>query len=411
MCKYSGGALYWSNDFGKTWYNSGVTGNSNWYGIAISGTNAIACDINSSIWWSSDAGHTWTASGAGNKTWYSCSISGNKAVACENNGSLWWSEDAGHTWSVANATGSNNWTGVSVYTDNNGVYNAVACENNGSIWWSDDGKIWTDSGVGNKRWNCIAISGTNATAGVVNGNEVWSSSDAGHTWTIKAPVDKYWNSVSLSGMIGVATSANSYLWLSTDGGQTWNKDTSLGVKVWTGASVDSNNMVACVYNGSIWYTFQPVCLSSKVSVLMADKTYKSITNVKRGDKISSINDIELNVVHAGYSIVNYNMLQSTNLLFIIPKNMFGNGIPFKDVYISGHHRVIISTYDKYIGIQAFKFGDLRVLKHDEILDLTELEEVRYYHIEVEGGKNIMICDGLPLETLDINEWTCNHIEN
>ena len=58
-----------------------------------------------------------------------------------------------------------------------------------------------------------------------------------------------------------------------------------------------------------------------------------------------------------------------------------------------------------LGLQAFKVvGMENVLTVEEALRVTDSTELRYYHIEVEGGKNAVFCDGLPVETLDNDEW-------
>jgi hypothetical protein len=97
----------------------------------------------------------------------------------------------------------------------------------------------------------------------------------------------------------------------------------------------------------------------------------------------------------------------------IPKGHFSETIPSKDVLISGHHRVMFNVQDtsNHVGIQTFKLHDFEVLDKDTVLQTTGLDEVRYYHIEVEGGKNAMFCDGLSIETLESGEWNDKFTEN
>ena len=157
----------------------------------------------------------------------------------------------------------------------------------------------------------------------------------------------------------------------------------------------------------------PSCLLSTSSILTPNG-YKSITDLKAGDQVVSVvTNSAVNVLHCGYNVVDLETLESTNLPLCIPKNHFVESMPNKDVLLSGHHSVVFNLPESnnYVGVQAFKLHDFVKLDKTDVLKATGLDEVRYYHVVVEGGKNAVKCDGLPVETLAIEELNGSFVEN
>ena len=140
---------------------------------------------------------------------------------------------------------------------------------------------------------------------------------------------------------------------------------------------------------------------------MIDGTYRNIQDIVKGDVLlSALTGTGIRVTHCGYNTVSdLSRLDSTNHPMRIPRDFFSEGSPAHDVFMSGHHRLFFLFNGHALGLQAFKVvGMENVLTMEEALRVTDSTELRYYHIEVEGGKNAVFCDGLPVETLDSDEW-------
>ena len=94
-------------------------------------------------------------------------------------------------------------------------------------------------------------------------------------------------------------------------------------------------------------------------------------------------------------------VEETNKIIKIKKNSFGENAPEKDIYLSGHHRIIFFTEDNtLLGVQALKIkevADNTVSRH-EILKITEEDDVYYYNIELETSDAGLIASGLPIES-------------
>ena len=150
-----------------------------------------------------------------------------------------------------------------------------------------------------------------------------------------------------------------------------------------------------------------VCFLQTCNIKMLDGTYRNIQDIVNGDVLlSALTGTGIRVTHCGYNTVSdLSRLHSTNHPMRIPRDFFGEGSPAHDVFMSGHHRLFFSINGHALGLQAFKVvGMENVLTMEEALRVTNSTELRYYHVEVEGGKNAVFCDGLPVETLDSDEW-------
>ena len=252
----------------------------------------------------------------------------------------------------------------------------------------------------------VSISGKNGLANNTNifGEVVglYYTTNGGESW---APTDTpalqslVWN-FSISGQNGLAGSIN--LYYTINGGKTWGQP---NITTNTGFSISGQNAVA-VATGIYYATFPLPCLLATSSILTLT-SYKSIKDIKAGDMvISAFSKTPRKVIHCGYKIVNLSNTPLTNHPMVIPKNHFKEGVPHKDVYISGHHRVICPTSNNaFTSIQTFKLGDFKTLTETEILELTSEDVVKYYHIVLEDDIDAVFCDGLPIETLALKEWT------
>lgn len=151
-----------------------------------------------------------------------------------------------------------------------------------------------------------------------------------------------------------------------------------------------------------------VCLLETCNIMMADGSYKNIRKIQEGDMVrSALDGQNLSVVYCNsQTIQNLSQVAKTNHPYRIPAHFFANNFPNKDVLISGHHCVIIKLQDNYFrGVQVFKIlKDTQPMSYEESLKAINNTTLRYFHIGLEGGKNAVYCDGLPVETLAQGEW-------
>jgi hypothetical protein len=265
-------------------------------------------------------------------------------------------------------------------------------------------------GTADLEWVSISISGDKAVACVAGGG-LWYSIDVENNWVQSTTDSLNWYSISISGDNAVAGTAAGGLWYSIDAGNSWTQSNTQGTTDlgWYGISISGDNAVACASPGGLWYASVTniVCFLQTCNIKMIDGTYRNIQDIVKGDVLlSALTGTGIRVTHCGYNTVSdLSLLDSTNHPMRIPRDFFSEGSPAHDVFMSGHHRLFFSFNGHALGLQAFKVvGMENVLTMEEALRVTDSTELRYYHIEVEGGKNAIFCDGLPAETLDRDEW-------
>jgi hypothetical protein len=178
------------------------------------------------------------------------------------------------------------------------------------------------------------------------------------------------------------------------------------------------NAVAIVYVGGIYYSsfspLSPPCLLSNTLVLLENNIEKPISKITASDKIiSGFSKKPVKVKHCGYTMVSLATLSDTNLPYHIPVSHFSENVPSRSTYISGHHRIVTSTDERLLGVQVFKLVDKsHVMKNlDRLLEISGEQELRYYHVELEGGTNSMIANNMIVETLSKGEWNDQFVEN
>ena len=199
-----GGSVWTSGDSGVTWTERPDVGPSpqTWSCVAISANGTYAAAgagvpgvANGYIYWSDDSGATWTQTGAPQRNdWTSLTVSNDGATLYatgtgQYTGPIYKSTDSGTTWNLIP------FTGVTV-----GFY-AIAGSSDGTkliigdqlggtgIWTSTDtGLNWTNNTsyfqgqvIGNN--GSIVSSNDGTKLAVVANNSVWTSGDSGATWT------------------------------------------------------------------------------------------------------------------------------------------------------------------------------------------------------------------------------------
>jgi len=204
------------------------------------------------------------------------------------------------------------------------------------------------------------------------------------------------------------------VWYSTDKGANWNNATGNGIPQntsWTSVAVSGDNMIAADVGagiGAVWYSNQqPPCFLSSSRVLTSDGEYKRVGMLSSNDYlISAFTNKPVKVKRCGYTVVNFSSLEKTNVLYKIPASHFSNDVPINDTYLSGHHRiVVIASEDDFTGVQAYKILEEKCkLSEKEVFEVISEPEIRYYHIEVDGGQNAIYLDGIAVETLAEGDW-------
>ena len=127
-----------------------------------------------------------------------------------------------------------------------------------------------------------------------------------------------------------------------------------------------------------------------------DTGYTCIKDVKEGDMvIGVITNTAITVKKVGYRDVDTTIIEKENRPYVIPEKFFGI-VPHKEVIISGHHRILFKSNDKYVGINTFKVPGLLPLEQS-------VKTTRYYHIELETYDGVFV-DGVPVETLRPGEF-------
>ena len=278
--------------------------NANWSAITgASDGSYLFATVNSSsttvgdrnIWYSTDLGETWTkvVVGGGGLDWSGicCSSDGSilMAVAAEtsqqqSNGHAWMSYTSGATWSVATFDNpQNNISTSRIYSDvccNSDGNKFTAIVNGGYIYtnvgfYSQYSGDTTDGNGGNQKasqqkWYAIDCSSDGSKlAAVVGGSivdagKIWISTDNGDSWNEDTSVgsDKDWRDITMSadGTKLAAVVYGGNIWTSSDSGTTWTEDSSVGTtKNWVSitSSDDGTNLTAAeTFNngndGNLW---------------------------------------------------------------------------------------------------------------------------------------------------------------
>jgi hypothetical protein len=171
-------------------------------------------------------------------------------------------------------------------------------------------------------------------------------------------------------------------------------------------SISGNNLIVgsiSLDNDGGIYTLsvtQP-CLLPFTKVKLFDNEYISVQNLSQGDIVKSpFSDKPQMIKQILKNSVSFDPT-SKNMPICIPKSFLSQNVPSEDVYISGHHRIIIQTGENnYTGIQAFKLTD-RFLTQEELQNKFG-DELVYYHIELEDPTEHLIVSDMFVESYQKN---------
>ena len=278
--KWSGSI--WVTSDRVNWVKNPV-GYGDWHDVAISanGSKMVTGARPGNLWVSSDSGATWTedTSVGFSQTWYSFAMSsdGTKMIAGTHprdsqNGSVWLSSDSGATWKNTSIV-SLHWKDVAMSSD--GIKMAALASQRpplGGVYMSSDsGATWHQAL--SLSFGCrIAMSADGVKVAVAR--EIYlscllMSSDGGDTWNIAGPSLRC-HDVAMSAdgsKMVAATDERAALWMSSDGGKSWQQDTSKTFDRyvrWTAMSADGTKILASVSRGHLWMKGFPAVSSSSL---------------------------------------------------------------------------------------------------------------------------------------------------
>jgi hypothetical protein len=253
----------------------GLQANTIWSSVATSsdGTHIVATVDGGDIFTSPDSGTTWvdhTSTGPRHWLTVASSLNGSYLVAAENTstGSVWTSPDGGTTWLSQPGAGYRNWSGVAASSDGSLL---AAAEPHGTVYTSTNfGANWTSHVVATPAYSVIFGNIACSTDGQVlivadaqTSGGVWLSKDGGTTWNNvgQGLQSNGWSSVasSYNGRILVATARNSGgVWVSTNGGTNWAvastppQNASWSAAATNGGNSDVITIFATAIGGQYW---------------------------------------------------------------------------------------------------------------------------------------------------------------
>jgi hypothetical protein len=332
-------------------------------------------------------------------------ISGSNMIAGDGSGTGFgvWTNLNGSGWSEVTGIGAppseGFWGSVAISGTNmivgdfgsgKGIYTNVSGN------WAAVSGIDLGSGV----WN-VGISGTNMIAGDLAGKGVIYTNTNG-VWTDALLLNDLgsWNvAISDSNMIAGDGSGNGYgVWTNLNGSG-WSQVSGPGTPPNEGAwnvAISGFNLIVGDISTDFWGVYFTTqinpCLLPNSKIKLYDNSYKEIQNLNLSDKLKSpFSDKPQTIKQIIKNSVSFNT-SSKNMPIHIPKSFLSENVPFEDVYISGHHRIIIQTEEnKYTGVQAFKLMD-KFLSEEEVLNMFGHQMV-YYHIELEDpGEHLIVSD-------------------
>jgi photosystem II stability/assembly factor-like uncharacterized protein len=197
-------------DSGQTWGVQTVgTSGTLILGIAVNGSNGLACGSTGKIYLTTNKGNTWVAK-TSNTTdiLYDVDIEGQRAIACGEQGRIVYSTDGGNTWTKPT-------TGTSA------------------------------------RLQRVGLAGTSATACAVSqGGTIIRTNNGGSTWSsVTSGVSKHLNDIRFrDDKNGVIVGDAGVILKTTNGGASWKKDTSNTINDLKGSIIDGPNIAYAIGN-------------------------------------------------------------------------------------------------------------------------------------------------------------------
>ncbi|MEI6090895.1 MAG: YCF48-related protein [bacterium] len=248
------GAVYISEDLGKTWVNKNV-GFYQDIGPMTKQNNNLIVGIKSGsgLYCSSDLGLTWNYSSHFEKNREVCSLNADKdnIFAGSWSGDIFISSDQGNSWLKKNVTSE---YGIVKAICKKGNLLFAGHERKGVYVSTDEGDTWKETEyMWNKSVNALAFSGNRLYAGTEGG--IFLTTDDGENWSYK----KTWlaaqkiQCLTVNGTDLFAGSSDGGLILSTDNGDTWREiNNGLSTKSITSIVVKGNYVFAATLGDGVY---------------------------------------------------------------------------------------------------------------------------------------------------------------
>ena len=381
--------IYGSSNYIYTSTNSGVTWTQQnspakfWTGIASSGSGTIlaACAKAGTraadyIYTSTDSGVTWTQqTAAGQYNWSSITISsdGTKVAACiDPNQKIVTGVYSGGSWTWTYQAGANSsfWKSITSSSNGNIIY---ACETNalvttGNIWKStNSGVSWTNISPFTSTWFGITTNatGTKVAAYTSTGSvgQIYVSTDSGATFSGPYSGAYRWKSISyssdgslLAACVDNVVPANAYIYVSGDDGVTFTAQSTAGTASWSAISV----------SGPI----SGACFRESTRILMADRSFKAIKDIERGEEI--LTDKKTGETKKVARVIRY---MATGKGTQIPMHLIGNR---RTIVCSQTHPFWISNTRRILAVDIEGVEEIEIC---EILSTIQFEEEGTYYVE------------------------------
>jgi photosystem II stability/assembly factor-like uncharacterized protein len=360
-------SIFYSSNGGNTWNTSNISNISNAFytGIDISGSNAIACIDNGTI--------------------YRILVSNNGGANFSQTSSL---PDTGYSVNTVSISGSN-----ALFA---GIENTGGATDGGFIFKSTDGgSTWGTPAVSSVTDFYFSRSDINGAVGFVGGINninntvgIYSTNNSGTTWTFFTlpGTNIYIADISgsgINGLIGVEDGINAKLFYTVNSGTTWIlSPTSLSINTINTVSLSNSNGIVGT-NSGVYYSSTPLCYEANTLILVLEneeEVYKKVSELKVGDLVKTYKQ--------GYKKVkllrsfNYKPLDRDNELNLLYKHK-ENG-----VILTAGHSILVD-------------------------DLTEEEEVNNLKYEfnqtIEDKKLLLACSSDKFEKIDDDlEYELHH---
>lgn len=250
-----------TNSGAGLWIEQTGSGSRRWFSIASSadGNTVFAAAYGNYIFKSVDGGISWaqlTASGSRNWNAIASSSDGNYLFTVVSGGFAYTSHDGGSTWDQRDS--SRWWSSVYMSSDGSVLFGTAESFGNTIHKSTDSGNSWVTEGITGADY-LSHIKGSSDGAIMIcseYSNYVFISTNYGVDWTLQAPIATgNWSlASSADGNTFLAAKRDEYIYITHDGGSTWNPATGAGMKSWTRSamSADGTKMAVIVHGGYIY---------------------------------------------------------------------------------------------------------------------------------------------------------------
>jgi photosystem II stability/assembly factor-like uncharacterized protein len=268
VCPNELGDLYTSSDYGATWVDQ-TSMNAGYFEASVSSTGQymIVSDSNNNLYLSSNYGGTWSSISSPTNSGISSIVMTADAsyFALVNSANVvYTSTDKGANWNAVPISGASSLQSLAISADGQHMYAADAFTQGSQIYVSSDhGATWAPKQASSvNSWARVYGSSTGQYVVATNARDgIYLSTDYGATWNfVSIPLvsSVYTAIISTDGQTILAADqdTNGYIYESYDGGQTWARDTTLGLHAdgyySLGASYDASRVTLIDEDGGAY---------------------------------------------------------------------------------------------------------------------------------------------------------------